>query len=327
MQLWGIDLGGTKIEGVVLAESAEVQARLRIPTEADRGYKHIVTRVEQVVALLEEETRLTRPKTIGIGTPGAQVPKTGLMKNCNTTCLNGKPLLHDLVNALGTHVRIANDADCFALAEGTLGAGRGYRTVFGVIMGTGVGGGIVVDGRLVAGPNGLTGEWGHTTLVPGGNDCYCGRQGCVETYLSGPSVERDHLFRTGDAMKLADIAACADCSDPVGTRARQCQETIDQMCENFGKALSTVVNVLDPDVIVLGGGAGRVSQLRTNGRDCLAANVFGPDFSTPLVTPQLGDSAGVFGAALLTNAWEHFDSLRSRIDQEAPQKCTDPEYP
>lgn len=302
MALWGIDLGGTKTEGVVMdSVSLEIVKRTRIPTEADRGYEHIVRQIGRLVALLEDQSGLSRPAVIGIGTPGAVVPTSGLMKNCNTTSLNGRALLSDVQSELGVEVRLANDADCFALAEASLGAGRGYSTVFGVIMGTGVGGGIVVDGKLVSGPNGIAGEWGHTTLVPGGRPCYCGRQGCVETYLSGPSVERSHFERTGDNMRLIDIAATAECTDPSGgDRATQCQKTIERMCDDFGRALSAVVNVLDPNVIVLGGGAGQVSQLRSSGRERLAANVFGPDFSTPVLLPSLGDSAGVFGAALLS---------------------------
>lgn len=299
--LWGIDLGGTKTEGVVLdGSSGEIVLRTRIPTGADRGYDHIVQQVGRLVAQMEDETGLTRSAIVGIGTPGARVPASGLMKNCNTTCLNGRPLLSDLEGELGVEIRLANDADCFALAEALLGAGRGFPSVFGVIMGTGVGGGIVVEGKLVSGPNGIAGEWGHTTLVPGGRPCYCGRHGCVETYLSGPAVERSHFERTGEQLGLVDIAATAECSDPSGgVRASQCLETIEQMCDDFGRALSGVVNVLDPHVIVLGGGAGQVSQLRTLGRERLAANVFGLDFSTPVVPPLLGDSAGVFGAALL----------------------------
>ncbi|MBS1715723.1 MAG: ROK family protein [Armatimonadetes bacterium] len=316
--LWGIDLGGTKIEGLVIesphtstasfgtigpseALVGTVLARLRLPTEAEQGYDHILERTAEMVALLEQETELTRPAKIGVGTPGSVRPD-GTMKNCNTTCLNGSRLPEDLSTALGATAIVKNDADCFALAEALLGAGRGYGTVFGVIMGTGVGGGIVVDGALVSGPNGLTGEWGHSTLVPDGRECYCGRRGCVEQYLCGPAVERSHFERTGERMKLADIAATAECSEPSSARARECQETIERLCEDFGKALSTVVNVLDPDAIVLGGGAGQVSQLRTLGRDRLASNVFGPDFVTPLLSPELGDSAGVFGAALSTRS-------------------------
>jgi predicted NBD/HSP70 family sugar kinase len=215
------------------------------------------------------------------------------MKNCNTTCLNGQDLQSDLETALGTSVSVANDADCFALAESQFGAGKGFSTVFGVIMGTGVGGGFVVDGHLVTGPNGLTGEWGHTTLVPDGEPCYCGRKGCVERYLAGPAVESAHAASTGRRLSLAEIAGSVAISP-------ECELTVRHMCAHFGRALATVVNVLDPGAIILGGGAGQVPQLRTWGRDALGEHVFGPDFVTPLFSPELGNSAGVFGAALLT---------------------------
>ena len=295
--LWGIDLGGTKIEGVVLETSSGLNAlaRPRIGTEADLGYDHIVTRVAGLLTLMESETGLPLPGKIGIGTPGAVVPSTGLMKNCNTTCLNGRPLLDDLARALGVEVVMANDADCFALAEATLGAGMGYRTVFGVIMGTGVGGGIAIGGKLLRGPNGLTGEWGHMTLDPTGTECYCGRRGCVETYLSGPAVERSYQSRTGVAVNLRAIVAEAP-------HDLECGRTISEMCERFGQAIAQVVNLLDPDVIVLGGGAGQVPQLKTEGMLRARDHVFGPDFVTQALAPVLGDSAGVFGAAMLTGS-------------------------
>lgn len=300
--IWGIDLGGTKIEGLVIAESAlrqaqlpneqepEVLARRRIHTEALMGYEHILFRVKALVESLEDETGRARPTVIGIGTPGSRVPSTGRMKNCNTTCLNGRELLADLQQTLGVQVCMANDANCFALAEARLGAGKGCETVFGVIMGTGVGGGIVIRGTCLEGPNGLAGEWGHMTLDKDGPPCYCGRRGCVETFLSGPAVEMHHFETFRETMSLTEIAASGKDS---------CDETIAWMCRHFGAALAQVVNLLDPDVIVLGGGAGQTPQLKTLGVMELRRHVFGPDFRTPLLSPELGDSAGVFGAALL----------------------------
>jgi predicted NBD/HSP70 family sugar kinase len=293
--LWGIDLGGTKTEGCVAVfreQGVDTLARIRLATEAQRGYEAVVGRIGELVERLESETGLRRPATIGVGSPGAQRPD-GTMKNCNTVCLNGRTLRGDLERVLGTGVVLANDADCFTLAEARLGSARGRAVVFGVIMGTGVGGGIAVGGRLVSGPNGLSGEWGHTTLNPGGASCYCGRAGCVETCVSGPAVEEAHERRTGVRLALAEIAR------RVGASA-DCDHTIRGLCEDFGRALSMVVNVLDPDAIVLGGGAGQVPQLLTWGREALRRHVFGPDFVTPLLTPALGASAGVFGAALLT---------------------------
>ena len=307
--LWGVDLGGTKIEGVVLRHDPtewrskslatvpgqqDTIARIRIATEAGSGYEHIIQRIAELVQQLSTRLDGKRPTSIGIGTPGALRPD-GTMKNCNTTCFNDRSLLRDLEHALECPVHIANDADCFALAEAHWGAGQGHKTVFGVIMGTGVGGGIVVNGRLLNGPNGLTGEWGHTVLDPTGRECYCGNRGCVETYLSGPALERFHHETTGRRLSLEEVARESAFVD-------ECSATISQMCEWFGRALAHVVNVLDPSVIVLGGGAGQVPQLKTLGRECLARSVFGPDFRTPVVGPMLGDSAGVFGAAILTTA-------------------------
>lgn len=294
--LWGIDLGGTKIEGTVISVSdtkdVTVLARHRIETQADRGYGHIVTRIAEIVSTLESMTSLERPPRIGIGTPGA-VQADGRMKNCNTTCLNGRELPQDLKAAVGAEIAVANDADCFALAEAKLGSGRGFPTVFGVIMGTGVGGGFVVDGRLLSGPNAIAGEWGHMTLDPGGRECYCGRKGCVETVLSGPSVEWFHRERTGKDSKLKAIVESVD-SDA------EAETTIRAFCDSFGRALAQVINVIDPWAIVLGGGAGQVPQLKTWGYEALKSNTFTPDLKTPLLSPTLGDSAGVFGAALLS---------------------------
>ncbi len=289
---WGIDLGGTKIEGAVVQEDGRASWRNRIPTEANRGYDHIVGRIRLLVERMERDNG-PRPAAIGIGTPGAVEPSSGLMKNCNTTALNGRPLLRDLEKTLGVEVRIVNDADCFALAEATIGAGKGHETIFGMIIGTGVGGGIVVRGRLLQGPNGIAGEWGHTTLVPDGRPCYCGRRGCVETYISGPAVERSHLDATGEAMRLAEIAG-ATAADPA------CERTIRTMCSDFGRAVAQVINVLDPDAIILGGGAGQVPQLKTWGHEYAKRNVFNIELRTPFLSPELGDSAGVIGAALLT---------------------------
>lgn len=293
--LWGIDLGGHKIEGVVLssAQSAEPLWRKRHDTEAHLGFEHIVERIALLVEWIEEETGLRRPPRIGIGTPGTVDPPTGLMKNCNTECLNGQPLLSRLEDRLDRQVMIANDANCFALAEATLGSGRGREVVFGVILGSGVGGGVVVHGRVLAGLQGIAGEWGHNVVEPDGRNCYCGRVGCVETVISGPSLERWHREQTGRSMKFREIALLEG-SDP-GAR-----DTVDRLCEFFGRSLAQVVNVLDPHAVILGGGVGQTPALLTRGRDALRRNVFNLRLDTELLTPELGDSAGVFGAAMLT---------------------------
>lgn len=290
---WGIDLGGTKIEGVVLPEgSVEPLCRMRVATEADRGYEHIVSRIVALVEQMEAETGIARPARIGVGTPGAAEPSTGRMKNCNSTALNGQPLPADLSASLGVEAVVANDANCFALAEATLGAATDAEVVFGVIMGTGVGGGIVVHGRVLGGAQGIAGEWGHNVLDPEGDPCYCGRRGCVETVLSGPSLERFYFRLSGEPRRLPEIVARRG-GDP------HADATMERLFAKFGEALGVVVNILDPDVVVLGGGVGNIADLRTRGRDELAKHVFNPELRTQLRAPTLGDSAGVFGAAML----------------------------
>jgi fructokinase len=290
--LWGVDLGGTKIEGVVIPESGgEPVCRLRIDTEQQRGYEHILGRITELIARMEEQTGLPRPAKVGLAMPGTAEPATGLMKNANTTCLIGKPLVRDLSDHLGIEVVAENDANCFALAEATLGAARGPRVVFGVILGTGVGGGVVVDGHLIAGHHGIAGEWGHNILIENGEPCYCGKRGCVETVISGPALERWHYAQSGKNLRLPEIATS---DDPAAI------ETIDRLCEYFGRAIATVVNVLDPDAIVLGGGVGNIDALYTKGRQSLENWIFNDTFDARLLRPALGDSAGVFGAAMLT---------------------------
>lgn len=294
--VWGLDLGGTKIEGVILPADggANPICRTRIATEADRGYDHVVKRIAELISLMESESGLKRPARIGIGTPGTADPVTGLMKNCNTTSLNGRPLAADLTAEIGAEAVLANDANCFALAEATLGAAAGAPTVFGVIMGTGVGGGMVVHGKVLNGAQGIAGEWGHNMLEPTGLDCYCGKRGCVETVLSGPFLERHYTSISGEKKKLAEISRLAETgTDP------HAEQTMNRLYEKFGEALSVVVNIFDPHVIVLGGGVGNILGLYTNGRQALRKWVFNDDLRTELKRPTLGDSAGVFGAAML----------------------------
>jgi len=292
-ELWGIDLGGTKIEGVILNGESETICRLRIPTEADRGYEHILSQLALMVSRLEAESGQRRPRRIGIGTPGAADPTSGLMKNCNTTALNGQPLPADLQETLGIEVRLANDANCFALAEARAGAAKGAEVVFGIILGTGVGGGLVVEGRALNGAQGIAGEWGHNVADPDGSPCYCGRRGCVETILSGPALERDYRIRGGDPLRLPEIVARAESGE------LQAQATLSHLCEWFGRCAAVVVNIVDPHVIVLGGGVGNIRQLYSEGAAALARHVFNDQLDTKVVRPKLGDSAGVIGAAWL----------------------------
>lgn len=292
---WGLDLGGTKIEGVVLREgSTEPVCRIRIPTEADRGYEHILTQIGRLVSQMESSSGLARPTAIGLGMPGNSDADTGLMKNANTVCLIGRPLISDLEHALGCRVYAANDANCFALAEATLGAGKGASVVFGVIMGTGVGGGLVVNGQALNGKMSIAGEWGHNVLEPCGAPCYCGKRGCVETVLSGPGLELWYSEQGGsEGVRLPEIVARA------GNGEALALATVERLCEKFGEAVSVVVNIVDPDVIVLGGGVGNVPDLYTHGVKALEKWVFNDKLTTRVVAPSLGDSAGVFGAAML----------------------------
>jgi fructokinase len=287
----GIDLGGTKIEGVVLDADNRVVRRQRVPTESARGYEHIVGRVVDLAGDLRREA--PQCERLGIGTPGSVSLRTGTMKNSNTTCLNGRRLPDDIAARLGMPVHIENDANCFALAEAVAGAGRDATLVFGVILGTGVGGGIVYRGELWSGPQHLAGEWGHHCLDPSGPPCYCGQCGCVEAFISGPAVERDYAARVGAHADMATIATRARAGE-VAARA-----VLDIFLERFGRALANVIDILDPDVVVLGGGLSNIEELYSRGRDAVARRLFNDELRTPIRRHQLGDSAGVIGAALL----------------------------
>ena len=282
----GIDLGGTKTEGILLDASLDIIKRTRIPTKRD-DYSGILDGMASLVGTLAEGIT---DYAVGVCAPGT-VAKSGLMQNSNTQCLSGTKLREDLQGRLRTEISLENDANCFAAAEATLGSARGYRTVFGVIMGTGVGGGIVTDGKICRGRSGIAGEWGHHMLHPGGRKCYCGRSGCAEAYLSGPAIEKRWHEVTGRNESMPEIARSM--GGPEGGQVKQ------EWLEDFGVGLANVINILDPDAIVLGGGLSNVDFLYTEGRDAVYANVFADHVDTPILKNQLGDSAGVFGAALL----------------------------
>jgi fructokinase len=281
----GIDLGGTKIEGIFLNEQLDVISRTRIPTPQN-DYKAII---ESVLNLIQEIK--TEDCTIGICTPGAISKKTGLIKNSNTQCLIGMPLREDLETALNQTILIENDANCFAMAETTLGAAKGFDVVFGVIMGTGVGGGIVINGKLHAGRTNIAGEWGHHTLHHNGNKCYCGKNGCVETYISGPALEKRWTQLTGEKQTLVKIIENLD-----GEKSQQWKS---EFLENFGTGLANVIDILDPNAIVLGGGLSNIEFLYNEGKQAVYDRVFSDLVETPILKNKLGDSAGVFGASLL----------------------------
>lgn len=285
----GIDLGGTKIEGILLDQKLNVVERTRIPTNQEKGYNSIIESIVKIVTDLKKKTN--EKTTIGLSTPGAISKKTGLIKNSNTQCLIGKSLANDLEQALKQNIRMENDANCFTLAESKLGAAKNYNMVFGVIMGTGVGGGIVVNGKLHKGRTNIAGEWGHHTLKKGGNKCYCGKKGCVETYISGPALEKSWKELTGKTESLSLII-----QNLTSDTAKQWKI---EFLENFGTSLANVIDILDPDVIVLGGGVSNISFLYDEGKNSVYEKVFSDLIDTPILKNQLGDSAGVFGASLL----------------------------
>jgi predicted NBD/HSP70 family sugar kinase len=295
---WGIDLGGTKIEGVIMDSTRPGEAlyRLRRETGATLGYEHILSQIEGVIADLEAASGFSRPSKFGIGTPGAIEPSTGLLKNSNTTCLNGRPIAQDLERLAGIQIFMANDANCFALAEAVIGAGAGASVVFGVILGTGAGGGVVVNGRVLPGFHGIAGEWGHNPLRGEAHPCYCGRSGCIEGVLAGPSLERFYREQGGEAVRLPEISRRAQAGEPLAL------QTLERLREKFAESIAAVINILDPDAIIIGGGVGNMALLyEDETRQAVLKHVFNKELRTRILKPTLGDSAGVFGAALLVD--------------------------
>jgi fructokinase len=292
----GIDLGGTKIEGVALADDGRELARRRVTAPRGR-YDATVRAVVDLVAALETES--SGRGSVGVGIPGTISPATGLIKNANSTWLIGHALDRDLSRALDREVRLANDANCFALSEATDGAAAGASVVFGVIIGTGTGGGVVVNGRVVVGANAIGGEWGHNPLPAPRDDerpgppCYCGRSGCIETFLSGPGLAREYVARGGEEVAAAEVAARAMRGE---TRAAECLERYE---ERFARALASIINVLDPDVIVLGGGLSNIARLYERVPRLWSPHVFSDRVATRLVPAKHGDASGVRGAAWL----------------------------
>jgi fructokinase len=296
----GIDLGGTKIEGLALSPDGREIARLRVATPAG-DYVATLAAIVSVVERLESATGAR--VAVGIGIPGTISPATGLIKNANSVCLIGHALDKDLERLLARPVRLANDADCFALSEASDGAGAGSRSIFGVILGTGVGGGLVFEGRLILGPNAIAGEWGHNPLPwprvwPHGDErpgpaCYCGRQGCIETFLSGPGFARDHAAATGRTAAPEEIVAAAEAGDPAAA------QSLDRYIDRLARGLASVINIFDPEVVVLGGGMSKVARLYEEVPRRWGAWVFSDRVDTKLRAPVHGDSSGVRGAAWL----------------------------
>ena len=295
----GIDLGGTKIEGIALSEAGDELFRHRLATpqgDYQATLQSIAGLIDQIEADIGEQG------SIGICTPGALSPATGLLRNSNSVCMNGKPVLTELQERLQREIRIANDANCFALSEATDGAAKDAAVVFGVIIGTGTGAGIVVDKKVLVGPNAIAGEWGHNPLpwpedfeLPG-PECYCGKQGCIETWLSGPGIVRDHELHNNVFLDAETIDNKARFGD------EESDETLQRYEDRMARSLAHVINILDPDVIVLGGGMGNIKRLYENVPVIWGDYVFSDAVNTKLVSPVHGDSSGVRGAAWLWNS-------------------------
>jgi fructokinase len=292
----GVDLGGTKIEALALADDGRELVRRRVATPAG-SYEGTIAAVADLVRAVEADAG--GRGSIGVGIPGALSPATGLVRNANSTWLNGRPLDRDLATALGRPVRVANDANCFALSEAADGAAAGKDVVFGVILGTGVGGGIVVGGRVLTGPHALAGEWGHNPLPWARDDerpgppCWCGKRGCLETFLSGPGLQRDHIAATGETLAPAAIVDRAAAGDAAALA------TLERYEDRAARGLASVIDLLDPDAIVLGGGMSRVERLYRELPRRLGSWVFCDRLATPILPPRHGDSSGVRGAAWL----------------------------
>ena len=285
----GIDLGGTKIEGILVDENYKTIVRKRIPTNQENGYDYILGSIKNLIQELTQES--DEKVSIGVCTPGALSLHSGLIKNSNTQCLIGKNLQNDLNNILDYKISIENDANCFALAETKLGAAKNSNLVFGVIMGTGVGGGIIINEKIYHGRTNIAGEWGHHCLHTNGNICYCGNKGCVETYISGPALEKKWLKLTNQKNSLSEIIQ--NSNNPNFSNWKK------SFLDDFSLSLANVIDILDPDVIVLGGGVSNIDFLYDEGKCAVYEKVFSDVVDTPIVKNELGDSAGVFGACML----------------------------
>ena len=285
----GIDLGGTKIEAIVINDAFQVVERKRIATNREEGYDAILQRIVNLAKELIETGNVEGP--VGICTPGAIDYQTGTLKNSNTVCLIDKPLQSDLESELSLPILMENDANCFALAEAILGVAKDYRLVFGVVLGTGCGGGIVINKNIHRGPNHIGGEWGHHVLYPNGKSCYCGNSGCTEQYISGTALENHWKELSGEFHTVTNIVN--------NQLYKEHPEWKEIFMLNFGRALANVVDILDPDAIVIGGGVSKVDLLYTEGKESVYKETFSDNVVTPIIKNKLGDAAGVYGAAML----------------------------
>jgi len=289
----GIDLGGTKTEAILLDPSDSVRHRKRIKTPGAQGYSAILKSLSGLIA----ETRRHIPSgsacTIGIGIPGAICKNTQLVQNANTTCLIGKPFQNDLEAILNQKIHMENDANCFTLAESREGAAKGYDLVFGVIMGTGCGGGLYINWSIRKGLHQIAGEWGHFSIDPEGVDCYCGNRGCIETKISGSGVESAYLKKYKKALKMQEIV------DGFRNKAPDCTDIFSRFLDDFGRSLGGLISILDPDAVVLGGGLSNIEELYSAGYNKVQQYAFHRQIETPVLKNKMGDSAGVYGAAWL----------------------------
>ncbi|MBX9853055.1 MAG: ROK family protein [Cytophagaceae bacterium] len=288
----GIDLGGTKTEGIILDNEMNEIFRKRIPTEQEKGYEHLIDQLADLYKEMVEKIE-NKKHTFGIGTPGSISKKTGLMKNSNIVSMNGRRFVDDLEAKLGRKIARQNDSNCFAMAEANLGAGKGKKRVFGAIMGTGIGGGYIVDGKLINGLQSIAGEWGHSIINSTGQKCYCGKIGCVETFISGKGVENRYLELYNEKLSMNEIVKRYRLGDA------NAKVIMSEFFAYFGKAFSNLITILDPDIIILGGGLSNIEELYVLGLNKVKDYIFNDDLTTPIVRNKLGDSAGVLGAALI----------------------------
>jgi len=292
----GIDLGGTKTEAILLDPTGIVLWRQRRPTPRVEGYDAVLTVVTEMILETASQLSPHTPYTVGVGIPGSIDAATNLVRNANSTCLIGKPLQTDIERLIGCPVEVRNDADCFTMAECHAGAGQGYGLVFGIIMGTGCGGGVCINGLVREGPHRIAGEWGHQSVDPNGTTCYCGNRGCVETLISGSGVEEAYFREYGKQLTMDEIVALAR------TGEKQSREIFERFLDDFGRCLGGLISILDPDAIVLGGGLSNIDELYTVGNDKVRHYAFHDNLQTPVLKNRLGDSAGVFGAAWIGQA-------------------------
>lgn len=288
----GIDLGGIKTEGVVLDKDLKVLFRKRIPTQKDKGYEQLV---KDISYLYSEMVDLIdgKPHTFGLGTSGSISKKTGLIKNSNLSIINSKPLIQDLEKSINRKVAWQNDSNCFVLAEANFGAGKGKKRVFGAIMGSGIGGGMIFDGKLISGLQSLAGEWGHSIISSYGPQCHCGKIGCIETYISGPGVQNKYKEMFQEELSMPEIVKAYRLGD------EKARIVMSEFFLYFGKSVSNLIAILDPEIIILGGGLSNIDELYTIGLSKVKDFVFNDEFTTPIVRNKCGDSAGVLGAALI----------------------------